>query len=692
MQVSSSAPNSLLETLSTRVRRLVGREEVTKDGETLGLDTTEDEDSERSRPVDKLEELADDPQPSIVHEESDEDSSDSFFTADGDFDAAEKGNDAHIDSAFLLTNLLTGEKVDIRDENRADFPQRIAKILDRENQLESFTNFYHLRQQRNLILWEACKLNRPEICRDLLDFSRYKSMVAQPNCKGLYDWTALHIAASEGHHKVCAVLLDSENGTDVNAKTQLGRTPLHIAALKGHLILVQMLIRKGAELNLQDTDQNTPLHLAASMDHSDTVEFLLHSGAHPYVRNSIGKTAADAAASLAVFEVFKRAGVVTGTDYCRLPFEGVLLHNSRCDHILQILAKSYDKEEPTELKVVAYKKAKARDARPSIMYRKSTTDYKDFVPVKMLGKGSFGEVYLARKRGTMEHYAMKVLRKAQICDQNLKRYVMTERNILSYIKHPFIVSSRYAFQTPEKLILIMDYCPGGDLGQLLEKEGKLEESRAKLYAAEILLALEELHSNGVIYRDLKPENVVLDVNGHAMLTDFGLSKEGMESDMLTASFCGTAGYFPPEVIAGKGHNRTIDYYLLGVLLYQLMVGVPPFVGQTKQQMYTAIQKTTPKFPRYLSNNAIDILGKLLAKNPAQRLGSGPLGSEEIKQHPFFHDIDWEQVMNREQQTTTTLPPVCLENAIHSERVYGRMSAHDRLKIDGWSFVRSQLAS
>ena len=688
MQDTASPRGNLLERLSTKVRRLVGREEGGKDGETPVLDTTEDEDSELSRPVDRLEEISENPQHSIVREEEHEDSSDSFFTADGEEEGA---SEQPAGSAFLLTNLDTGERLDLRDENKADFPEKMSRLLTRESQLDSLTQFYLSKQQRNLILWEACKLNRPEVCRDLLDLSKYKDLVAQPNCKGLYDWTALHIAASEGHYKVCAVLLDPENGTDLNARTQLSRTPLHIAALKGHLILVQLLLRKGGDPNLQDCEQNTPLHLAASMGHSETVDCLLHSGSSPYIRNSLGKTACDTAASLEVFEVFRRAGVEAGweSNYGRTPFERVLLHNSRCDHVLSILTRSYRPAEPTELKVMSSNKAKTRMARPSIF--STTANYKDFVPLRLLGRGSFGEVYLARMRGTMEYYAMKVLRKDQICEQNLKRYVMTERNILSYIKHPFIVSSRYAFQTPEKLILILDYCPGGDLAQVLEREGKLEESKAKLYVAEILLALEELHSNGVIYRDLKPENVVLDAAGHAMLTDFGLSKEGMEADMLTGSFCGTASYFPPEVLAGKGHNRSIDYYLLGVLLYQLLVGAPPFAAQTRQQLYAIIQKTAPKFPRYLSNSAIDLLSKLLAKDSGRRLGSGPLGSEEIKQHPFFHDIDWELVLNRERPSTSPMNAISAGSVIHSERVYGRMSAHDRLKVEGWSFVRSQIA-
>ena len=150
-----------------------------------------------------------------------------------------------------------------------------------------------------------------------------------------------------------------------------------------------------------------------------------------------------------------------------------------------------------------------------------------FIPIQLLGKGSFGEVYLVQMKQNKKFYAMKVLQKRKIMSHNLVKYALTERNVLSYTKHTFIVSLNYAFQTPEKLFLILDYCPGGDLGKVLEKEKHFDEERAKIYLAEILLALEDLHKRDIIFRDLKPENVVLDAQGHALLTDFGLSKEGV---------------------------------------------------------------------------------------------------------------------------------------------------------------------
>lgn len=182
----------------------------------------------------------------------------------------------------------------------------------------------------------------------------------------------------------------------------------------------------------------------------------------------------------------------------------------------------------------------------------------DFLVIQQLGKGSFGEVFLVQRKTTNNLYAMKVLRKQKIFSQNLIRYAMTERNVLSYIKHPFIVGLNYAFQTASKLFLILDYCPGGDLGSLITKEKIFSDQRAKIYMCELLTALEELHKRDIIFRDLKPENVVIDANGHTMLTDFGLSKEGIIGSQAATSFCGSIAYLAPEILKQQGHGKAVD--------------------------------------------------------------------------------------------------------------------------------------
>ena len=268
-----------------------------------------------------------------------------------------------------------------------------------------------------------------------------------------------------------------------------------------------------------------------------------------------------------------------------------------------------------------------------------------FIPLMVLGKGSFGEVYLVQKKSNKMFYAMKVLLKKRIMGQNLIKYAMTERNVLSVSKHPFIVGLNYAFQTREKLFLILDYCPGGDLGRVLRKEKRFSEEKARVYLAEVLLALEDLHRRDIIFRDLKPDNVVLDKDGHALLTDFGLSKEGVLDHHGAKSFCGSVAYLAPEMLKRSGHGKSVDWYLLGVLLYEMLVGSPPYFTQNREQMFYNIQKGLLKIPSHLSSEAKSLLLGLLKRNPLNRLGAKK-DAEDIKNHPFFKSIAWDTVRAR----------------------------------------------
>ena len=182
---------------------------------------------------------------------------------------------------------------------------------------------------------------------------------------------------------------------------------------------------------------------------------------------------------------------------------------------------------------------------------------------------------------TKKLYAMKVLSKSKIKAQNLIKYALTERNVLSILHHPFVVHLNFAFQTFDKLFLILDYCPGGDLSQYLEIEKQFDETKAKFYICEILLAIEALHERDIIFRDLKPDNVVLDEDGHALLTDFGLSREGVYDGDEAKSFCGSYAYLAPEMIRKRGHGKAVDWYLLGVVFYELVTGMPPYYHDEK---------------------------------------------------------------------------------------------------------------
>jgi RAC serine/threonine-protein kinase len=271
-----------------------------------------------------------------------------------------------------------------------------------------------------------------------------------------------------------------------------------------------------------------------------------------------------------------------------------------------------------------------------------------FKMIKVIGKGSFGKVFLVREIKTGEMFALKVLRKDNIVKRNQVEHTKTERNVLGYVKHPFIVGLNMAFQSKDKLYFVLDYCAGGELFFHLSKVGKFPEPRARFYASEIVLAISYVHELDIIYRDLKPENVLLDARGHVRLTDFGLSKEGISSSSSGAtSFCGTPEYLAPEILNRQGHGRAVDWWSLGALLYEMLTGLPPFYCRDREKLFEKIRKGHLEYPRSLSPRSVNLLRGLLTKDPRRRLGSGPNDAEDIKLHHFFADTDWKRLSKGE---------------------------------------------
>ncbi|CAL2029055.1 unnamed protein product [Caenorhabditis brenneri] len=276
-------------------------------------------------------------------------------------------------------------------------------------------------------------------------------------------------------------------------------------------------------------------------------------------------------------------------------------------------------------------------------------DPRQFELLKVLGQGSFGKVFLVRKvrgRDSGHVYAMKVLKKATLKVRDRQRTKL-ERNILAHISHPFIVKLHYAFQTEGKLYLILDFLRGGDLFTRLSKEVMFTEDDVKFYLAELTLALEHLHSLGIVYRDLKPENILLDEDGHIKVTDFGLSKEAIDSEKKTYSFCGTVEYMAPEVINRRGHSMAADFWSLGVLMFEMLTGHLPFQGRDRNDTMTQILKAKLSMPHFLTQEAQSLLRALFKRNSQNRLGAGPEGVEEIKRHAFFAKIDFVKLLNKE---------------------------------------------
>ncbi|KAJ3191699.1 hypothetical protein HK101_007493 [Irineochytrium annulatum] len=270
----------------------------------------------------------------------------------------------------------------------------------------------------------------------------------------------------------------------------------------------------------------------------------------------------------------------------------------------------------------------------------------DFELLKVVGKGSFGKVLQVRKRDTGRIYAMKVLVKKDIVDRQEIAHTLSERNVLIQATSPFLVGLKFSFQTPEKLYLVLDYMNGGELFYHLQKETAFSEDRAKFYTCELICALQHLHKYNIVYRDLKPENILLDSNGHISLTDFGLCKENLGFNETTNTFCGTAEYLAPEVLTGQGYGKSVDWWSLGILFYEMTTGLPPFYSENVNLMYKKILHNELLFPPGFSEKAQDLVRGLLERVPMKRLGGGPDDAEEIRKHPYFSDIDWEKLLKK----------------------------------------------
>jgi serine/threonine protein kinase len=283
---------------------------------------------------------------------------------------------------------------------------------------------------------------------------------------------------------------------------------------------------------------------------------------------------------------------------------------------------------------------------------KQAISVEDFDFLKMLGKGSFSKVCLVKHKETGKLFAMKVLTKSELAKRNQVEHTNTERYILSKYKHPFIVRMYFAFQTSDKVYMVLEFVDGGELFYHLKKAKRFPEDLAKFYASEILLAIEMLHGHDIIYRDLKPENILVGTDGHLKLADFGLAKTGVtgvggstDKGITTKTFCGTPDYLAPEMIEGIPHGKSVDWWEFGIFLYEILTGVAPFSGPTRNELYECTLKGNIKYPDYLSDKAKDLMKKLLHPKPESRLGAH--GADEVKNHPFFKGIDFEKLLKKE---------------------------------------------
>lgn len=264
--------------------------------------------------------------------------------------------------------------------------------------------------------------------------------------------------------------------------------------------------------------------------------------------------------------------------------------------------------------------------------------------------GTFGQVFQVVKKDTGRIYAMKVLSKKVIVQKKEVAHTLGERNILvrtATANSQFIVGLKFSFQTPTDLYFVTGFMSGGELFYHLQKEGRFDEHRAKFYIAELILALQHLHQYDIVYRDLKPENILLDANGHISLCDFGLSKANLTKDQTTNTFCGTTEYLAPEVLLDEaGYTTMVDFWSLGVLVFEMVCGWSPFYADDTQQMYKNIAFGKVRFPKdALSTEGRNFVKGLLNRNPKHRLGA-KRDADELKEHIFFADTDWNAMMNK----------------------------------------------
>lgn len=648
-------------------------------------------------------------------------------------EAVDDDDDDHDEGRFLCRNLDTGDVVDLRNNGLPQEAKHITPgdLYSHGDAATPWNSWRRSKRRANERLWLAAETgDLSGLCKALAPGGR--EVPSNVDSRSLNGWTALHLAAHAGHMDVVSELLRAS--ADIEATTQGGLSSLHVACQRGHLGVVQVLLGHGCDVGQQTAHGETALHLASAQGHVAILQILLGRAGDQLllVPNRFGQRPSEVCLNIETDALFKADAAHRETfsvvssesshprseafgkedGYAgRTTYKGsVLLRNARTDAVRKLLSltmttrpgpSNFEDRDDEESGAAScfLRGGILNDRRQSFAKLRSGASGMErvgpssFALQALLGKGSFGEVYQVAHKRTQEVYAMKVLKKSRIIGRNLLRYARTERNILSFVRHPFIISLHWAFQTCSHLVLILQFCPGGNLQSLILREKKLREPLAQLYAAEILLALEYLHQRSIVFRDLKPDNIVLDEKGHAMLTDFGLSKEGVDSFADgTKSFCGSVAYLAPEILRRKGHGQAVDLYGLGVLLFEMVTGGPPFFHHQRDILFKNIDSAQLRVPAHVSSAASSLIHALMRRDPEQRIGAE--STCEVRKHRFFDGLDFDKVLRREVAAPPiapmmpasllvpyAAPPSPFEKHHKSEKAHAR-----KHEVSGWEFA------
>ena len=512
--------------------------------------------------------------------------------------------------------------------------------------------------------------NRDNVLEILVDYSADMNGLSRDG-----KWAPLHLACIQGHSAIVKFLLGNPM-VDIDLLTESSGTPLHCACLAANKEIVELLLQSKANYSIENKKGQLPIEVTISPDVKALLaKYMGQVGECPEGLEGILKVPR-LLAWTAVWAELKPQDGVLGLYTSRasrrenqMPLQLIPLRNirevRRCKggffssanhyyfHIVNSTGERslyfVDSEELVTQWVlriftaVLYKQNFVQF--PSLKKKEYTLEdfphtyevsYYSYDILEQIGTGSFGQVYLVRDKNTAQLFAMKTMAKDRLLKKGYVKYAVAEARILHSLCSPFIVALHHSFHTARSLYLIMDYCPNGSLYDLLQKMNYLPEEYARVYIAELVLAIEHLHGQSIIYRDMKPENVLLDASWHIKLSDFGLSKECIRDGEVTRSFCGSPAYLSPEMLMRKGVGKAADIYGVGCMLYEILCGYPPYFSESMTEIFLKIQSGRLKFPTYVSAHAQHLCSQMLERDPVERPSLPAL-----KLHPFFQGIDWE---------------------------------------------------